>query len=50
MNPLMGPRLENTTVAWIAYKLVRCIVLYLTPAAEEDRQWEPRVKTLRCPL
>ncbi|XP_045771916.1 uncharacterized protein LOC123871908 [Maniola jurtina] len=21
MNPLMGPRLENTTVAWIAYKL-----------------------------
>ncbi|CAH2106610.1 unnamed protein product [Euphydryas editha] len=22
MNPLMGPRLENTTVAWIAYKFV----------------------------
>nr|XP_032524402.1 V-type proton ATPase subunit e-like isoform X2 [Danaus plexippus plexippus] len=21
MNPLMGPRLDNTTVAWIAYKL-----------------------------
>lgn len=27
MNPLMGPRLENTTVAWIAYKIVSDVTL-----------------------
>ncbi|CAG4965894.1 unnamed protein product [Colias eurytheme] len=26
MNPLMGPRLENTTVAWIAHKLGNQVV------------------------
>ncbi|XP_064071920.1 uncharacterized protein LOC135193430 [Vanessa tameamea] len=35
MNPLMGPRLENTTVAWIAYKLVSTSSLLIIPANEQ---------------
>lgn len=32
MNPLMGPRLENTTVAWIAYKLVSTLSFLIVSA------------------
>ncbi|XP_046959709.1 uncharacterized protein LOC124529831 [Vanessa cardui] len=35
MNPLMGPRLENTTVAWIAYKLVSTSSLLIISANEQ---------------
>lgn len=30
LNPLMGPRFENTTLAWMAKKWVRCFFEYLS--------------------
>ncbi|CAK1595896.1 unnamed protein product [Parnassius mnemosyne] len=40
MNPLLGPRMRNTTVAWLAHKIVRKLhIIYLLFSSEKTRKY-----------